>query len=253
MQLRISVDTDMARSYPTTADIANPDTSFLRVREFILQTLPELADTSGVSRRVKRDIQRQGSRGARPDYGRFALAFNQAYFFRNLFKNMLLFEVLRPEFDLQTDRIADVGAGAGVASIACLQMRHARPSSWYIIDTSRDQMALATRILPAVSRQTFSFVCDDVYQCSDFLQGVVLASYWLCEQDSSQFTEHLPLVDASHVFMIDYPSILDAALSSLSRTHHYKRVRFAYPLRGMVKAVLGETELEVTGCYARRK
>lgn len=229
------------------------ESSFLSLRQRILKSVPELAESGPSADSARQRIRTLSSSGKTIDYNDLSVGFNQAYFFKNLYKNMLFFRALGPEIDSLADTISDIGAGAGTASVAWLTIFDHQPSSWFLIDLSAQQLLMAERILHAVSSRRFSFLCADAMKRNDLTCGTVLASYWLCEQNLSTFIKHATFATAKHIFIIDYQDVIDAVQTSLRRSHHYKVYDLRCALPPSIQSIIGESEVRATGCYATKR
>jgi hypothetical protein len=142
-----------------------------------------------------------------------ALALNQAFFARNLFKVELAVAAFHASLS-HYHRWIDIGAGAGTASLACAAELPALDH--LIIDRSNAQIALAKSLwLTAFPDISPMFMVSDVLR-DDLLvlnsgRTIVVASYWLCEQRPEQFRQAIRFIKSnsySALFIVDYSYVV---------------------------------------------
>lgn len=149
------------------------------------------------------------------DYDEYWSAFNQSYFFKNLYKAFATIKYLQvcDLIELKPDStVIDVGCGAGVYTIAWNILFDKHKSKHILIDRNKFQLGLARRITKIFNDNIFEFHNASFPDDFDQLHGIRLFSYYFCEQeDYSRFLDanNLSKMIGEGALIIDYRYIID--------------------------------------------
>lgn len=188
------------------------------------------------------------------DYEKEYISFAKAYFFKNLYKNLVSFEYAKnaglvPE----TSSIVDVGCGAGVSTIAwVLTGLLGKEDEVRLVDQSQSQLTLARRVLSFFSINTVFTFRMLFYSIVGELPGVAVFSYWVCEQDTLSILAKPEVFAAAvpqGVIVIDYEEQVTRFIQGTLETGSVHRWKFFVRPSEVVSDLLKEEEVEVNGCY----
>ena len=117
------------------------------------------------------------------DNPRFNRSFNGKFFMKNFAKNLIVRQLAllllnQTEFD-----IADIGSGAGSASLAWSLFRKHRRGQIFLYDRSELQLQISRKVIGHFGIRNLEFDLKDVQDLLDIKADLYLMSYWLCEQD----------------------------------------------------------------------
>lgn len=116
------------------------------------------------------------------NYNFIALSFNKVYFWKNLLKSIVFFDLY---FELIDDSILDVGCGAAPVSIAIASLAKNRKRgniSIFLIDKSKNQLSIAKDFTQAMSIEIESFTEGFFDIKHEKYSQLVIFSYFFCEQ-----------------------------------------------------------------------
>lgn len=118
------------------------------------------------------------------DYERYGLGFNKAFFFKNLYKALVVLWERRLDLAPFSDsQIIDVGCGAGVFSIAWTLIFGSPPRGGLVlIDSSEMQLSIAARILAILGIADYDLRRGTYPGEFADLRGFRLYSYFYCKQ-----------------------------------------------------------------------
>ena len=183
---------------------------FLSVHQRLVDKVPELGVSSPTAKRMLRTVERERGRTGLVDYERNSLEFNQAFFFRNFYKCLLVANqlALSPNFG---GGLVDLGCGAGPFALAMHMSTHYSISPVLLLDRSREQLSLAKKVFSAVNSDLPTIIHDSL--CTFNLPRTLfrVSSYLLCEgtwYKRPSLTKLNQLIGPSAV-IIDYPEVLD--------------------------------------------
>lgn len=146
------------------------------------ERLPEFFEADAETEHVKHTIQTHGRSASRYiDYDRFAPAFNRAFFFKNYFKALTALWNARHLLPYNVP-IIDVGAGAGVFSLAWHTLFSHSSNGFLLIDRSSKQLQWASRVAHAFDMPNPTLRVGVYPEEFSDLAGLRLFSYWFCEQ-----------------------------------------------------------------------
>lgn len=190
------------------------------------------------------------------DYDRYWFAFNQIYFFKNLYKAFVTIDYLysRGLIVSKTDLpVIDVGCGAGVCTIAW-RILFGECTEIILIDRNKFQLESARRITKIFKGNKFEFYNASFPDEFDQLHGIRLFSYYFCEQE-----DHSALFDASNLskivgegaLIIDYKYIIDR-LQNITNSK-FKFIRWTIKVEKIpqILAEKNQKEQYIYGAYIR--
>ena len=146
------------------------------------------------------------------DYENQALAFNKAYFFKNLYKTLVVLE--NASVDFSTHRylsLIDVGAGAGTFTIAWHAIFGALEYPVTLLDKSTEQLAIAKRILDILKIDKTCFKTEYFIPTSITDVNFRLFSYWFCEQPDLVFASentYFKNILGANGIILDYSEVI---------------------------------------------
>lgn len=234
-----------------------------KVFSFVVNRLcsysPELLRRDNESFFVEQRIQAFCKRKrTRIDYERHNLAFNRAFFFKNLYKNLIALSYLRSQGLITNGRaqVIDVGSGAGPFSIAWSLLIAAHDDYIKLIDTSKGQLSLAKRVAEILNLKQRSFFQTFFPHNFGQLCGLRLMSYWFCEKDNLAFVKDnktCQKVIGEGAIVTDYSYIINELELDLSNKYVFDRWCLKVELNhnNHFSHVLREKNIEVCGCYCR--
>jgi hypothetical protein len=192
-----------------------PDSIFLQSHKAITKQVPTLQKITTASSQIQHHVELSSLRQYDINYDRESLAFNQAYFFRNLYKCLSLLVWSRQETALTN--VVDLASGAGPFALAARLIDGDRFHRTMLVDKSSAQLSLARRVFAAMgvpitdveNTSLLHFIPPpDLYR---------LCSYWLCESDCyRQFSRwHSHALLQPGALFIDYREVLEEFASLL--------------------------------------
>lgn len=149
------------------------------------------------------------------DYDKYWFAFNQKYFFKNLYKAFVTIkymqsrDLIAPKNDLT---LIDVGCGAGVFTIAWKILFGRCKYETILIDRNKFQLESARRLTKIFKDNKFEFYNASFPDEFDQLHGIRLFSYYFCEQEDHGAlfdTNNLSKIVGEGALIIDYRYIID--------------------------------------------
>lgn len=189
------------------------------------------------------------------DYNPIALSFNKVYFWKNLLKSLIFFDIF---FDLIGNSILDVGCGAAPASIAIAKLmknRKERNLSFTLIDKSKNQLSIAKDITKIMSVKVKSYTEDFFEIPCEKSSELVIFSYFFCEQRKDFLKilfDNREKFSGGFVF-IDYNDNI-VKIEKYFRENGDNRIE-SISLNCSVPKVISEliydTEVNVYGCFYR--
>lgn len=191
------------------------------------------------------------------DYDRYWFAFNQIYFFKNLYKAFVTIDYLysRGLIVSKTDLpVIDVGCGAGVCTIAWRILFGECTCEIILIDRNKFQLESARQITKIFRGNKFEFYNASFPDEFDQLHGIRLFSYYFCEQE-----DYGALFDASNLskivgegaLIIDYKYIIDR-LQNITNSK-FKFIRWTIKVEKIpqILAEKNQKEQYIYGAYIR--
>jgi len=223
--------------------------------------VPELLGTTRDSRRIKLKLELLGSKGGRfVDYDQDYLAFNQAFFFKNLYKCLLALENTRKCSLLKACPaglpVLDIGSGAGTFSIAWSAIMRSYTPTIELFDNCFSQLTLAARIFSVLDAKKIYYRCEAVSPRQDYSRGLRLISYWFCEQDDHALWSHIATKNGflgDCAIVIDYPNVIERIISSLCRCFHTASFSFEAELVRRHRLIINEDIIRVHVVLLKRK
>lgn len=194
----------------------------------------------------------------RLNYDLFATGFNQAFFYKNLLKCLVVTEYFVFNGPASCDVILDAGSGAAPASIAYSELRkRIAPGCGAVnvrlVDKSQKQLLIAKRLLahldiPVQSCINDSFRIDDVAP-----NEIVVFSYFICEQGRSFATKLFKNRERfkGGFLIIDYQYVIERVKKAFSQFGKMQ-VQFLsaqIEIPENLRKTFGEDRLVVHGCY----
>ena len=189
------------------------------------------------------------------DYNSIALTFNKVYFWKNLLKSLIFFDIF---YDLIGNSILDVGCGAAPASIAIAKLmknRKREKLSFTLIDKSKNQISIAIDITQIMSIKVKSYIEDFFEMPYERYSELVIFSYFFCEQ-KSDFLEILfnnrEKFSGGFVF-IDYNDNI-VKIEKYFRENGDNRIESVslnYSVPSILSELIYDTEVNVHGCFYR--
>jgi len=208
----------------------------------IKNNFPELLLKTDQSSFVKNQID-QKAYDYKVNYSKESLAFNQAYFLKNLYKCLIALTYLDQYNLLQKQPICDIGCGGGCFTLA-YQLVFGRVDA-NLIDKSSSQLAIAKQICTDFN---VSFCNCDL--SSDILnnQNLNLYSYSLGEQSDIKNTNL-----GDNLLLIDYPEVIESFVQCNKDNYMFFCCKCSTILDESSSGLIHENNLEVNFCLAVSK
>lgn len=227
---------------------------WLAMAEHILRReLPELFVRDSESDRIRRRVAASGV-SAEIDYAVHALAFNRAYFFKNLYKAVTALQRFAPMLPPDA-HIVDVGAGAGVFATAWALVM-GDPAAVLLVDRAPAQLALARRVLGAFGVTRCAFRQGDFTAAPSEETSLQLFSYWWCEQRELRVVHNWPDVMArlgGRGVIVDYGPVLDELIRAGQHAYAWQRCDLhAAPADPIATLVRDDQFIVHAAYYAKR-
>ncbi|HYO66466.1 MAG TPA: class I SAM-dependent methyltransferase [Archangium sp.] len=195
-------------------DITTPDVAvvFERIVTRFRIGWPELFHQDEGSRRIRELVAHQRV-SSDIDYERDAWSFTRAFFFKNLYKALVVLSRLQPELRSNMP-VLDVGAGAGVATIAWASLYGVPVGGFTLVDLSAAQLDIARRLISLLEIPETRYVIGSYPDILNAAGMQRVFSYWFCEQSADAianfgawgFTSN----KAVGSVVIDYPDLVAA-------------------------------------------
>lgn len=185
------------------------------------------------------------------DYNYFAHHFNNTFFLKNLLKSLLFF------YDnsiLIENHIIDIGCGAAPSSIAIANIALKKYNDRIkvdLIDKSSVQLCLAKEFLNVLDIKSNSYTNFFDFNNESF-EGLVVFSYFLCEQNSTFIEELYNCIDKFKYgfVVIDYKENINKLEKYFFKNNQKINIHFLhYNLSQTLSEILNESEIHVYGCY----
>lgn len=232
------------------------DKLFFTVVDKLLLAMPSFFELDDETARIKRKIIRRGFRiPNRIDYNDHWLAFNKAFFFKNLYKNLITFSYLTAEGEAFKEPIIDIGSGAGPSSLAYTLLKSSNSSQTTLIDQTKCQLELANKLMNIMGFHGWIFINRVIDGNRSPLEGTVILSYFLCEQTQSNFdrlAQRLLRTIKDSLIVLDYKENIARLENNLNtKPCKYKKWNFNIPLNTNTAQFLGSDQIHVNGCFFR--
>lgn len=214
--------------------------------------------TGALDRLLKAATKRLGRRMQIKMGSRFLYkSFNRNYFFKNLYKNIVVLEYLSTVREIGNEAVSytvnDIGCGSAPSAIAYeLLFDHKDEMCFNLKDNSKYQMRVAKEMLGCrgISRVHLD---RSKLTARDFrgLRGLTFFSYFLCEQTKQELLLlRNNISQANGQFIcIDYENKLREYADSLTGRTSVFRFKLSVRLEPEVKAILGVKDVIVNGLY----
>ena len=189
------------------------------------------------------------------NYNHIALSFNKVYFWKNLLKNLIFFDMY---FDLIGDSILDVGCGAAPVSIAIAYLAKTKKKegiSFFLIDKSENQLNIARDLTRLMSIQIESYIEEFFNIKCERYSKLVIFSYFFCEQkkdfmeklfnNRGKFTNGFVVIDHKDniIKLKKYFKIYG--------DDNIEIVNFNYSVPSILTEFIHDKEVNVHGCFYR--
>lgn len=233
------------------ADRTEVDTLFLKSVDQLKIAHPFLLESGIGASIIQKWIQYFGKRKcANIDYDLYGRLFNQAFFLKNLYKNVFNIHIAsRHEAFTEVNKVVDIGSGAGVASLAWYLVFESLHLKAILIDRSETQLQLARAILRSFGIENLEFH-HKILPSKRLSGGFRLISYWLCEQDLDRFDDHqLFNLLGENALVTDYSHVISAFQERIPATVSTRRWSFSVQISPKVEPYLQEKEVDINGCY----
>ena len=209
-----------------------------------------------IKKDIKNFIGNYGRQTVNLKYEKYALAFNQAFFFKNFYKSLVALSHLKKE-GFETDLpVIDVGCGAGVFSIAWNIVFGINKNHIALIDKSKAQLTFAKKIAQILNFNKVEFCHGSFLEDFSTMNGLRLFSYWFCEQDISRLNDPKTLenIVGDGAIFIDYRMVINS-LQSIFANEEYSLYRFDLGVRPRPHtcSLLKEENINVHGGYCKRR
>lgn len=238
-------------------DLEEIDSLFISVVNKLSLSMANFNESDRNINRVIKSIQsRKDEIPNKLNYERDAYAFNKAYFFKNLYKNLVSFSYLKGIGKEIPEPIVDIGSGAGTSTIAHFLINRYKSHLAILIDQNQDQLDIANLFMHELRYHGWQLKNKMVDEGLGKLIGTVVASYFFCEQNRSDFARVSQLlldIFEKTLIVLDYPE----NINRFSRyINHEECVSTSWeleiPLSHESSFLLGEQTLHVHGCYVSR-
>lgn len=228
------------------------NSTFFRVASQLNERYPDLLETDEESRCLQNSTEQHRHIFGKPiEYRKNALAFNRAFFLRNLYKDLVAVSWYRSNHAPPTAQIEDIGSGAGTFAIAWKTMEPSTKQLIVLIDKSPEQLAIARRCFQSLGlgRATFRTIR---YPYSDRPpEALGLFSYLFCESSRSKSSnqEFVYALHNRHSLIVDYPEILNRLSASFNSNARPERLDINIQIPRAVQSWIGQGALNVSALY----
>jgi len=183
-------------------------------------------------------------------------AFNKAYFYRNLLKNLLGIDYLKGNFE--TNQFIDLGCGVGTASVALSSIAFDETNDdkkITLVDQSDLQIRLAKCTISKLLRSDIEHSYSNEYQSvvKNHIDPVTVLSYSLCELYSSAKDKWFLAESTDKLFIIDYRrTILRFLNENRSRFNRIEFLSQTYELDKALSKIIGQERIKLNAAFARK-
>lgn len=248
--------TNLSAARPTSP-VGSGNDSFLDAIDLFRNNWPILFESDQKVHEVRAAIKNRFIGRSPIDYSTGSLAFNRAYFLKNLLKNLtnygyaLSTGILEPFFSRRRLQVVDIGSGAGTATLAWNYLAKGLSHDFRLLDRSDAQLELAMKISELFQ---FDFAAEIMNFPSPRRRqaDIQLVSYWLCEQDLS---DHALLLNSFQKpsILTDYADVLASVCKQLSSTHSFMLWSLTCAVPYGARQYLEDTHFEVHGAFIAPK
>jgi hypothetical protein len=230
---------------PKAADI------FLCLYEKTVYAIPELGTSTQSARDIMRRLETFGNRYHPADYESESLAFNQAYFFRNLYKCLCVLNV--PSSMRHGTSIVDLGAGAGEFALAWHACGGDGNGQVLLVDRSAAQLKLADRIFNALEvRPRPTLKRATLFEYTPPNQMLRLVSFVLCESDwyRDPNTNNIRGLIGKGAIIIDYSDVIEELVTNIDLNYYSCVLTKMYVvLEPEIATRLGKVDVTINAAY----
>jgi hypothetical protein len=235
----------------TTSDVA---VVFERIVTRLRIGWPELFHQDDGSQRIRELVAHQRTSND-IDYERDAWSFTRAFFFKNLYKALVVLSRLQPELRSNSP-VLDVGAGAGVATIAWACLHGVPTGGFTLVDRSSTQLDIARRLINLLEIPETRYVAGTYPGILNATGMQRVFSYWFCEQTADTiadlgtwgFTSKNSLGNV----VIDYPDLVAAmAQDALTVGCHVATVHERVTPAQTYRDLFNDPHFTAAAAYAR--
>lgn len=203
------------------------DSVFSQIVNIISENWPEFLELDEESLSVKNFIQTYRLDATHLiNYENQALAFNKAYFFKNLYKALIVLENFANNYRDNSFAVEDIGAGAGVFTIALYAIFGKPVYPVTLFDSSVSQLAIAKRIFQILQIENVNFKQGGFIPIPSLSpENLRLFSYWFCEQPDLicvSDIQYLKNVLGSSGIVIDYEEVISKLLLRIAGSYDTK-------------------------------
>ncbi len=222
---------------------------FVSISKVLSATLPPLSEFPREAVQIREFVESRRM-NARIIPVRSALAFNQAFLWKNLLKCMIALSISVLPSLKRPLRLLDVGSGAGVFSIAWAQTNRPFHDTIQLIDRDSAQLAIARTLANAIHDQHWAFRETEFPGSIQEPESYRLASYWLCEQNLEQVcgdAQRFAHCFGPGAIVVDYPDIIES-LATFSRTAGYEEIAnysFSVDLPPLAEGLIRDPKLSL--------
>ena len=232
------------------------DKLFVNVVDKLLLAMPSFFEPDDETAKIKRKIIRRGFRiPNRIDYNEHWLAFNKAFFLKNLYKNLIAISYLMTEGIALKEPIIDIGSGAGPSSLAFTLLNSSNSSKATLVDQTKRQLELANKLMDIMGFKGWTFINKAINGNRFPLEGTVILSYFLCEQTPSNFdrmAQKLLRTIKDSLIVLDYvQNISKFENNLLIQPCKYKKWNLHVPLSTNTAQILGSDYIHVNACLVQ--
>jgi hypothetical protein len=231
------------------------DNEYNKAVQLLRKTIPELFIRSERSYYIEGFIGKYGENNEqRIDYDEDYLAFNQAFFLKNLYKCFIALSFVKCNITIDNYEFVDIGSGAGAFSLAAKSLFRQPNLSLKMIDNCNKQLDLLKRVIGSVKAELIKgfFPVD-----FERVEGIRLASYWLCEQDDSCTLDETGRIKKNILgeaaIFIDYPNIIGKLIQKLDPTFEFIKWSLNFKIPVHTKTILDEPRIRIHGAAVFKK
>jgi hypothetical protein len=245
----------MQLSSSRQVDSRTLDRLLLKAGRRLQARYPELLARDVDAERI-RDLVGTAGADAILDYSTQAIAFNRAYFFKNLYKSMAAIQAFAPLLH-RDDLLMDVGAGGGVFALAWFLNFKVRLKNVVLVDRSDAQLRIAARVLTAFGIKQGSFVTGDYNEMPQIPTFFRLFSFWCCEQRAALALAGTDWWQArlnSRGLIVDYEQVIDTIVARNAHAYRWQRIDLVLePSESVVSLVQDRAFSLHAAAYEQRK
>jgi hypothetical protein len=214
------------------------DTTFHRLKDSILTIAPELGKSNADTEYARSLFSSQsGTVHQIFDYNKSGMVFNQACFFKNLYRCIAVLIEHRHSLMMEVP-ICDLGSGCGAFTLAWLAVMGEPKHGITLCDECEPQLNLARRLLSGIGFKSFATKLIRVEISEVFRDYFCLSSFFFCEQDFT-VNQHFDQLRPK-ALIIDTSDTIDTILRCLGDSQIYSVTNLTLTPNQSVSKIVAE-------------